>query len=109
MKNSTDLGNNINYSEEIDLHVDFKRTVRNSQQNSKYLSKRKPPLIVNVNLENQKIKQYFLKYQYFQLTNFGATRLQKKTDQENILIFSDSIPSRIKIYDFNKALVRKNG
>ena len=33
--------------------------------------------------------------------------LTKKTEQENILIFSDSIPSRIKMYNFNKAL--KNG
>ena len=39
--NSPDLGNDIDNSEESDLHVDFKRTVRNSQQNSKYISKRR--------------------------------------------------------------------
>ena len=30
MSNSQDLGNNIDDSKEIDLHVDFKRTVKDS-------------------------------------------------------------------------------
>ena len=33
--NSSILGNNIDSSEERDFHVDFKRTVKNSLQNSK--------------------------------------------------------------------------
>ena len=33
--NSPDLGSDIEHSEESDLRVDFKRTVRNSRQNSK--------------------------------------------------------------------------
>ena len=40
-------------SEEKYLHVDFKRKVRNSQQNSKYISKRKPLVKVNAHPENQ--------------------------------------------------------
>ena len=31
--NSPDLGNDIDYNEEIHFRVDFKRTVRSSQQN----------------------------------------------------------------------------
>ena len=50
---SPDLGNDIDHSEENDLHVDFKRTVRNSQQNSKYISKRGPPAVFTVHPENQ--------------------------------------------------------
>ena len=53
MNNSPDLGNDIDNSQESDLHVDFKRTVRNSQQNSKYISKRRPPALVNSHPENQ--------------------------------------------------------
>ena len=37
----------------------------------------------------------------------NSDTITKKTEQENILIFSDSIPNRIKMYNFNKAL--KNG
>ena len=33
VNNSLDLGNDIDHSEESDLHAHFKRTVRNSQQN----------------------------------------------------------------------------
>ena len=33
--------------------------------------------------------------------------ITKKSEQENILIFSDSIPNRIHMFNFNKAL--KNG
>ena len=35
MINSPDLGKDIDYNEESDLRVDFKKTLRNSQQNSK--------------------------------------------------------------------------
>ena len=38
--------------------------------------------------------------------SYGDT-ITKRTEQNNTLIFSDSIPSRIKMYNFNKAL--KNG
>ena len=51
--NSPDLGNDIEHGEESDLRVDVKRTVRNSQENSKYISKRKPSVVVNAHPENQ--------------------------------------------------------
>ena len=70
VNNSSDLGNNINHSEESDLHVDFKRTVKNSQQNSKYISKLKPALVVNVNLENQKNQTIFFKVSIFPVDKF---------------------------------------
>ena len=60
MSNSPDLGKNFDHSEEIDLHVGFKRTVRNSQQKSKCISKRRSPVVVNAYPE---IKQHFPKYQ----------------------------------------------
>ena len=37
--NSPDHGSDIEHSEESDLRADFKRTVMNSQKNSKYISK----------------------------------------------------------------------
>ena len=45
--NSSDLSNDIDHSEESALRVDFKRAVRNSQQISKHISKRRPPVAVN--------------------------------------------------------------
>ena len=36
-----------------DLRVDFKRTVTNSRKNSKYISKRRPPVVFNAHTENQ--------------------------------------------------------
>lgn len=54
----------------------------------------------------QKIKQHFLKYQFFQVINL-IVKQQKKTEHKNILIYRVSIPSRIKMYDFSKNL--KNG
>ena len=42
VNDSPDLGNDTDHSEEIDL------TVRNSQQNSKYISKWRPPVVVNM-------------------------------------------------------------
>ena len=53
VNNSPDLGNIIDHSEESDMRVDFKRTVRNSQQTSKHISKQKPPVVVNTHPENQ--------------------------------------------------------
>ena len=41
------LGNNIDNIEERDLHVDFKRTVRNSLESSKYILKQKIWVLVN--------------------------------------------------------------
>ena len=49
------LGNDIDNSEESGLHVDFKRAVKNSQQNSKCIFKRRRLIIVNVHPENQTI------------------------------------------------------
>ena len=70
MNASPYLGNDIDNSEENDLHVDFKRAVTNSQQNSKYISKRKPPLVVNANLENQKNQTIFSKVPIFPVDKF---------------------------------------
>ena len=44
--NSPDCGNDIEHSEESDL-------VRNTQENSKYISKRRPSVVVNAHPENQ--------------------------------------------------------
>ena len=82
----------------------LKRTVRNSQEASKHNSKRRPSVVVNTHPENQAT---FSKVPIFPGDKSYSDALTKKTEQENILIFSDSIPSRIKIYNFNKAL--KNG
>ena len=53
LNDSPDLGNGIDHSEESDSRVGFKRTVRNSQQTSKHISKRRSPVVVNTHLENQ--------------------------------------------------------
>ena len=50
MNNRLDLGNDTEHSEERDFPADFKR---DSQQNSKYISKWRPPVEVNVHPENQ--------------------------------------------------------
>ena len=52
MNNSPALDNNIDNSEERDLRVYFKRTVRNSLQNFKYIFKQKPQVVVNTRPEN---------------------------------------------------------
>ena len=99
MNNS--LGNDIDHSEESPFRVDFKKTVRNSQQNLKYISKRRHPVVVNAHPENQ---SKFSKLSITPGDKSYSDTLTKKIEQENILIFSDSIPSRIKMYNFNKAL-----
>ena len=55
VSNTPDLIKNINNCTESDLHVDFKSTVKNPQQNSKYIFKRRCPIVVNVHPENQRI------------------------------------------------------
>ena len=52
MNNSSALGNSIANSEEKDFHVNFKRTVRNSLQNFKYIFKQRPQVVVNAHPEN---------------------------------------------------------
>ena len=52
------LGNDIDHSEENDLCVEFKRTVRNSQQNYQQNSKRRTPVVVNDHPENQTFSKY---------------------------------------------------
>ena len=47
VNNSPDLGNDIDYSEESDMRVDFKTAVRNSQQTSKHISKGRRPAVVH--------------------------------------------------------------
>ena len=49
-----DLGNGIDHGEESDTCADLKRTIRNSQQNSKHNSKQRPPVVVNTHPENQR-------------------------------------------------------
>ena len=75
-------------------------TVWNFQQNSKYISRWWSPVEVNAHPENQttfsKVSRTPSDKSYNDTT--------KRTEQENILIFSDSIPSRNKMYNFNKAL-----
>ena len=51
VNHSLDLGNDIEHSE-CHLCADFKMPVSNSHQNSKYISKWRPPLEVNVHPEN---------------------------------------------------------
>ena len=86
------------------MHAHFKSTGRNSQQNSKYISKQRPPLEVNARPENPRT---FSKIPITPSDKFYSDTITKRTEQENIFTFSDSIPSRIKAYNFNKAL--KNG
>ena len=103
MNNGPDLGNNLDDSEENDFYVDFKRTARNFQQNSKCISRRRPLIVVNAHPENQTT---FFKQPIFpgdKSYSDAVTKKAKQKQQKNILIFSDSIPSRIKMYDLNKA------
>ena len=102
--NGSDLGNDIDHSEESDMCADLKRTVRNPQQTSKHNSKRRPPVVVKIHPENQTTSS---KVSIFLGDKSYSDALVKKTEQENTLIFSDSTPSRFKMYNFNKAL--KNG
>ena len=53
MNNSPDLGNDIDRKKESDLRVDCKRTVSNFQQNPKYISKRRPRIVINAHPKNQ--------------------------------------------------------
>ena len=101
VNNSLDLGNDIEHSEENDLGADFKRTVRNSQQNQNYISKQRPLVEVNAHPENQIT---FSKVPITPRDKSYSDTITKRTEQENILIFNDSIPSRIKMYNLNKAL-----
>ena len=48
MNNSSDFDNN----KERDFHVQFERTVRNSVQNSPYILKRRPRVVVKTRSEN---------------------------------------------------------
>ena len=105
MNDSPDLGNDIDQSKESDLRVDFKRSVRNPQETSKHISNRRPPVVVNTHPENQ---TKFSEVPIFPGDKSYSDALTKKTEQENILIFSDTIPSRIKMYNFNKALKNAN-
>ena len=56
---------------------------------------------MNVNRENQRI---FSKVSIASGDKSYNDALTKKAEQENVLILSDSIPSRITIYNFSKAL-----
>ena len=86
------------------MRVDFKRTAKNSQQNSKYISKRRSPAVVSAFPENQTL---FSKVPIIPGDKSYSDALTKKTEQENKFFFSDIIPSGIKMYHFNKVL--KNG
>ena len=86
------------------MRLDFKRIVSNSQQISKHISKRRLPVVINTHPENQTT---FSKVPIFPGDKSYSDALTKKAQQKNILIFTDSIPSRTKMYNLNKAL--KNG
>ena len=55
----------------------------------------------------QKTKQSFSKISITPSDKPYCDIITKRTEQENIIIFSDSIPTRIKMNNFNKVL--KNG
>ena len=99
MNNSLDLGNHIEHCEESDLHADFKRTVRtlNRIQNT-FLNRDSS---WSSHPENQTT---FSKVPTTPSDKSYSDTITKRTEQENILMFRDSIPSRIKMYNFNKAL-----
>ena len=90
MNNGPDLGNVIHNSEKSNLHVDFKRTVRDSQQNSRCISKWRPPVVVNAHPENQ------TKFSKVPIFTGDKSYRNKNSEQKNIFISSDNIPSRIK-------------
>ena len=80
------------------MFVDFKRTVSNSLENSKFISKQRLPVVVNNHPEN---KTAYLKILIFQDELSDSDTITNKTEQKNILLFSGSISSKIKMYDFN--------
>ena len=82
----------------------YKRRVKNSKENSKYIFQRRPSVAVNAHPENQTT---FSKVPIIQGYKSYSDTIMKRTEQENILIFSNSIPNRTKMYNFNQAL--KNG
>ena len=80
------------------MFVDFKRTVSNSLENSKFISKQRFPVVVNNHPEN---KTAYSKVLIFQGELSDSDTITNKTEQKNILLFSGSILSKIKMYDFN--------
>ena len=76
MSNGPDLGNGIDNSQESDLYVDFKRAVRTSQQNSKYILKWGSPVVVNARPEN---KMKFSKVPIFPGDKSFSDKVTKKT------------------------------
>ena len=85
MSNSPDLGNGIiNNNEENDLYVDFKRAVRTSQQNSKYILKWGPPVVVNARPGN---KMKFSKVPIFLGDKSFSDRVTKKNQSRRIYWF----------------------
>ena len=98
--NISDLGNDIEHIEEISLRVDFKRTVRDSQKNSKHISKWRSPFVINSHPENQ------MAFSEVPIIPGGISyndAITKKKQQENILIFTGNIPSIIKVSNFSNA------
>ena len=76
MSNGPDLGNGIDNSQESDLYVDFKRAVRASKQNSKYILKWGSPVVVNARPEN---KMKFSKVPIFPGDKSFRDKVTKKT------------------------------
>ena len=76
MSNGPDLGNGIDNSQESDLYVDFKRAVRTSKQNSKYILKWGSPVVVNARPEN---KMKFSKVPIFPGDKSFRDKVTKKT------------------------------
>ena len=104
MNDSPDFGKDIENSEENYLYVNFKK-VKHSLQNLKYMFKQRHPVAFNIHPVNQTT--------FFKVPMFPGGKscsdavTNNKTAEKYIFIFSDSIPCRIKIYDFNKAFTNK--
>ena len=79
MDNTSNLCSDIENSEESDLHVDFKRNVKNSEKNSKYISKRRPLVVDNPNTENQTT---FSKVPIFPGDKSYSDAVTKETEQK---------------------------
>ena len=101
MNNSSDFGKDIDNSEENYLYVDFKKKRKYSLQNLKYMFKQRHPVAFSTHPVSQTT---FSKVPVFPGgKSYSDAAVTNKTAEKYKLIFSDSIPCRITIYDFNKA------
>ena len=104
MNNSPDFVKDIDNSEENYLYTDFKKTVKHSLQNLKYMFKQRHPIAFNMHPVNQTT---FFKVPMFPGGKSCSNAVTNKTAEKYIFIFGDSVPCRIKIHDFNKAFTNE--